>query len=383
MRKSKAISLVLGLALLLFACAQTTTKSTKVAQQAGPITIAVVGPMSGDLAIFGEQIRRGAEKAVADINATGGVLGRQLHLVVHDDECNPPIAARVARELAAAKITFIDGHFCSGSSIPASKIYGAAGILQITPASTNPALTEEAAAAGYATVLRTSGRDDKQGVTAAHWLKKKHAGKSVAILDDGSAYGTEITAVIMRNLAGSSVTVAMRKTFDHNRPDFTALIAALKAKEVTAVYFGAYHKDVAAFVRALRAAGSTAEVLAPDALNTAEFWQLAGAASNGVRYTDGWPGYGPETKSVVAAFRADGFEPEGYTLNSYVAVQAFAAAVAGTNSLDGPKMGAWLRANRVPTIFGELGWDAKGDVTEVYYAWYVWNNGRADIDPDQ
>lgn len=380
--KSACATSFLSLAFLLGACAQS-GKTATTAQKDEAIAIAVVGPMSGDLARFGEQIRRGAEKAVADINAKGGVLGRQLRLEIHDDQCNPPRAERIAKELVANGIAFVDGHFCSGSSIPASKIYGAAGVLQITPASTNPALTEEAAAAGYATVLRIAARDDRQGITAAHWLKRKYAWKSVAILDDGSAYGTEITAVIMHNLAGSSVRVAVRESFERDRTDFSALAAALKAKGVTAIYLGAYHKQIAAFVKALRASGSNAEVLAADVLNTDEFWQLAGAAANGVRYTDGWPGYARASETVVAAFRAEGVEPEGYTLHGYAAVQAFAAAATGTKGTSGPAMGAWLRANRVATVFGDIGWDAKGDIKDFGYAWYVWRGGKAVFDSDQ
>src|SRR5436190_7777276 len=112
------------------------------------ITIAVAGPMTGDLAAFGEQLRRGSEMAVKDINAAGGVNGEQLKLEVGDDQCDPKQAVQVANDLVKKGVKFVAGHFCSGSSIPASAVYIEEGVLQITPASTNPAFTEEPATKG-------------------------------------------------------------------------------------------------------------------------------------------------------------------------------------------------------------------------------------------
>jgi len=379
MQKLNHVLVAAGL-LILAACAQPAQNQPI---ESGDISIAVVGPMSGELAIFGEQVRRGAEMAVADINAKGGVLGQQLILEVRDDQCDPPTAERLARALVAAGVAFVDGHFCSGSSIPASKVYGAAGILQITPASTNPALTEEAAAAGLTTVLRTVGRDDRQGTTAAEWLRFKYAGRKVAMLDDTRAYGREIIAVIERELAGSMVNVAVRESFGPQDRDFTALAARMKAEGIEAIYLGAFHSQIAAFVKALRQVGSTAEVLAPDALNTAEFWQLAGPAANGVRYTDSWGGYPESAEAVVAALRDKGYEPYGYVLSSYAAVEAFAAAATAHRSIDGPAMAAWLKNSPVYTVLGDLDWDWKGDLKHVTYAWYVWKDGKAGLDPDQ
>jgi branched-chain amino acid transport system substrate-binding protein len=379
MRKSKALLAILGIALVLAACAPI----TKPVPTDKAITIAVVGPMSGELATFGEKIRRGAEMAIADINATGGVLGRKLELVVRDDQCDPPTAARIARELVAAGVAFVDGHFCSGSSIPASKVYGAAGILQITPASTNPALTEEAAAAGLTTILRTVGRDDRQGATAADWLRLNYSGKKVAILDDTRDYGREINAVIERELAGSTVRIAIRESFGPYERNFVALAMRMKAEGIEAIYLGAFHAQIAAFVKALRQVGSDAEVLAPDALNTAEFWEMAGSASNGVRYTDSWDRFPDSAKAVIAASQAKGYEPDGYVLTSYAAVEAFAAAARERQSINGPEMAAWLKANPVATVWGDVDWDWKGDLKQVSYAWWVWKDGRATIADDQ
>src|SRR5215813_6225275 len=113
------------------------------------IPIAVVGPVTGSNAALGEQMTRGAKMAVADSNAKGGVLGKKLNLIVADDACDPKQAVNEANRLANNGVKFVDGHFCSGSSIPASAIYNENGILQITPASTNPKFTDDAAEKGW------------------------------------------------------------------------------------------------------------------------------------------------------------------------------------------------------------------------------------------
>ena len=128
------------------------------------ILIGVAGPITGGYAAFGTQLVTGATQAVADLNAKGGVLGQQVKLDVGDDACDPKQAVSVANEFASKKVVFVDGHFCSSSSIPASKVYADEGILQITPASTNPKFTDE----GSWNTFRTCSRDDLQGRVAGH-----------------------------------------------------------------------------------------------------------------------------------------------------------------------------------------------------------------------
>ncbi len=346
------------------------------------VEIAVAGPMSGELAVFGEQLRRGAEAAVDAINEAGGVNGKKLHLTIADDQCDRKKAVRAASNLVGEGVVFVAGHFCSGSSIPASKIYGSEGILQITPSSTNPMLTDEAVSDGVNTVLRTSGRDDRQGSTAVDWLVRRHAGEAVAILDDGSAYGREILAIIKQELPQEKFASVDFVSFSSGQKNFNAEASGFAAKGVKAAYVAGYHDEVAPFAKAMRAAGSDAEIAAPDALNTSEFWSLAGSAGEGVRYSDApYLVDSASAANVVKTFRSDGYEPEGYTLSTYAAVQAFAAAAKGTASFDGRKMGDWLRHNTVPTVIGDLTWDAKGDLTKISYVWYVWHDGRAVVEP--
>jgi branched-chain amino acid transport system substrate-binding protein len=346
------------------------------------VTIAVAGPMTGDLASFGEQLRRGAEMAVADINAAGGVNGEQIKLEIGDDQCDPKQAVQVANDLVKKGVVFVAGHFCSGSSIPASEVYSEEGILQMTPASTNPKFTEDPAAKGIKTIFRSCGRDDKQGSFAGPWLAKTYAGKNVAILDDKSPYGQGLANETQKNMEAAGLKTGLRDTYTAKEKDFSALISKMKDAKVDVVYIGGYHNDVALMVRQAREQGYKADFVSADALNTAEFWSISGPAGEGVRYSDGASAVNLDSaKAVVEKFRAGNYEPEGYTLNSYAAIQAWAAAANIAKSTEGEKVADALHGNTIPTVLGNLQWDAKGDLTEVNYAWYVWHDGKAVQEP--
>lgn len=335
--------------------------------------------MTGDLAAFGEQLRRGAQQAVADLNAEGGVLGKQLRLVIGDDQCDPKRAVMVANDLARQGVVFVDGHFCSGSSIPASKVYEAEGtIVQITPSSTNPRLTED----GMATLFRVCGRDDRQGTFAGDWLVENYPGGKIAIVDDGSAYGGGLARETESTIKKKGVSIALRDSYVQRQRDFSPLIAKLKAAKIDAVYVGGYHNDIGLLVRQAREQGFAGSFAAADAINTAEFWSIAGAAADGVRFTDASSQVNlVSAKSAVEKFRGAGYEPEGYTLGSYAAVQAWAAAAEIAGSTDAAKVADALHSATIPTVIGDLSWDAKGDLTRVNYAWFVWQNGRYSEEP--
>jgi branched-chain amino acid transport system substrate-binding protein len=252
----------------------------------------------------------------------------------------------------------------------------------MTPASTNPAFTEGPAAKGIKTIFRTCGRDDKQGSFAGPWLAKTYAGKNVAILDDKSAYGQGLANETEKNAKAAGLEPKMRDTYTAKEKDFSALISKMKDSKIDAVYIGGYHNDVALMVRQAREQGYKADFISADALNTAEFWSISGPAGEGVRYSDAASAVNLDSaKPVVEKFRAQNYEPEGYTLNSYAAIQAWAAAANIAKSTEGEKVAEALHGNKIPTVIGELQWDEKGDLTEVNYAWYVWANGKAVQEP--
>jgi branched-chain amino acid transport system substrate-binding protein len=341
------------------------------------ITIASAGPMTGQYAAFGAQLKRGAEMAVADINARGGVMGRKLKLEIGDDACDPKQAVAVANQLATKKVAFVAGHFCSSSSIPASQIYNEAGIIQITPASTNPRLTDEAAAKGWNNVFRTCGRDDAQGTIAGQWLAKNYPKGKVAIIHDKSTYGKGLADETKKAMNAAGLQETMYEAITQGDKDFTALISKMKQAGIEVIYHGGYHTEGGLMVRQAREQGLRAVFMSGDALVDNEFWKITGAAGQGTIMTFAPdPRKAPTAKSVVEKFRAQGFDPEGYTLYTYSAIQVWAAAVEKTKSLDVNKLSAAIRGNKFNTVIGDLQYDRKGDVSNAKYVFYIWDNGE-------
>ena len=347
------------------------------AAQAQDIVIASAGPMTGQYAIFGEQLKRGAELAVENINAKGGVLGRKLKLEIGDDACDPKQAVAVANQLASKKVALVAGHFCSSSSIPASAVYNENNILQITPASTNPALTEDAAKKGWKNVFRTCGRDDAQGLIAGKFLANRYKGKKVAIIHDKSAYGKGLADETKKAMNAAGLKEAMYEAITQGDKDFTALISKMKSQKVEAMYLGGYHTEAGLLVRQAKEQGLNALLVSGDALVTDEFWKITGKAGEGTLMT-----FAPDprkeanAKDVVAQFKAKNYDPEGYTLYTYAAIQAWAEAATKAKSLSTAEVAKALRGNKYKTVIGTLDFNAKGDIVNPIYIFYVWKDGK-------
>jgi len=339
------------------------------------ITIAVAGPMTGDYAPFGLQMKAGAEQAIADINASGGVNGEQVKLVIEDDACNPSQARSVAERLASRKVALVAGHFCSGSSIPASEVYFDEGILQISPASTNPDFTEKRRGPG---IYRVCGRDDAQGTVAGKYMAENYKGKNVAILNDKSAYGKGLadeTAKAM-NAAGLKEVINESYTAGQGAADYLALVSKLKLANIDAVYIGGYHKEAGLILRQMRDQGLQAQMISGDALNSKQFWEITGDAGEGMMFTfSPDPRKLPTAADIVKKFEAKKIDPEGYTLYTYAAVQVWKAAVTEAKSIDTKKIIPILDKNNFDTVLGSIKFDGKGDVTDAAYVFYKWKNG--------
>jgi len=359
---------------LMFATAAVMALAVSATAQAD-IKIATAGPMTGQYASFGEQMQRGAKMAVEDLNAKGGVLGQKLSLEIGDDACDPKQAVAVANKFVADGVIFVAGHFCSGSSIPASKVYEEEGVLQISPASTNPKLTEE----GGDNVFRTCGRDDQQGIVAGNLLADEYGSKKIAILHDKTAYGKGLADETKAQLNNRGVTEAMYEAYTAGEKDYTALISKMKAAGVDVMYVGGYHTEAGLMVRQAREQGYNVQLVSGDALVTDEYWKITGDAGAGTLMTfSPDPRKNPSAAPVVAKFRAQNYEPEGYTLYTYGAIQAWAQAVEKAGSTDLKQSIASLRANKFDTVLGNIGFDGKGDVTAPGYVWYIWQNGQYD-----
>ncbi|OHC75863.1 MAG: branched chain amino acid ABC transporter substrate-binding protein [Rhodospirillales bacterium RIFCSPLOWO2_12_FULL_58_28] len=339
------------------------------------IAIAVAGPITGQYASFGEQMYKGAETAVADLNAKGGVLGRQLKLIVGDDACDPKQAVAVANKMASDGVVFVAGHFCSGSSIPASKVYAEEGILQISPASTNPALTDE----GNPNVFRTCGRDDRQGAVAGDYLADKFPGKKIAILHDKTTYGKGLADETGKQLAKRGVKEAMYEAYAAGEKDYSAIVTKLKAAAIDVLYIGGYHTEAGLIIRQAHEQGYKPQLVSGDALIVSEYWQISGDAGEGTLMTFGPdPRRNPAAVPVVEKLRKGGYEPEGYTLYTYAAIQAWAQAAETAGSAAPAKVIPALHSGRFDTVIGTFGFDKKGDITAPGYVFYKWSKGKYD-----
>jgi branched-chain amino acid transport system substrate-binding protein len=348
------------------------------AAEDGRIVIGLAGPMSGDFETYGAEMRRGAELAVADLNARGGVLGRKLVLEIADDRCGINEADRAATELIQKGVVFVDGHFCSGSTIRGSKIYAPAGVLQITPSSTNSLVTDNAALDKVKTLFRVVGRDDAQGVFAADWLAEAYAGQPIAVVSDGSVYGRGIARKLVARLKEKGIAPVIDGEFTQGQTSYYGLTEALKKVKPAILYVAAYHDDIGRLAWSLRVARLDTPVVGPDVLNNPEFWSFSQARGSGVRYSDlALAIERPEAADVAARLREQGVEPSNYSLNAYAAVQVFAAGAEATEGTDAAKIAEYLRQNSVKTILGELTWDEKGDLRQPDYIWYVWQDGLA------
>jgi len=337
------------------------------------IIIATAGPMAGTNAAFGEEVRRGAELAVDDINAAGGVNGERLVLLVEDDACDPRKAAEVAAKFIEAGAIFIAGHFCSGASMPAAKLYADAGVVLMSPASTNPKLTDE----GGWNVFRTVARDDAQGDAAAGVIATHFAGKKVAIVRDKAAYGAALAARFSAALPAGT-EIVLDETYASDSKEFGDLALRLTSAGPEVVYLAGAYPEAAQIVRAMREAGSEAQFIGADSLLREKFYAIAKESAAGTLASFAPdPMRLPAAQGLVRRFVAKGYQPEGATLYTYAAVQAFAAAAQATGGTDGRQIASWLRqGHAIATAVGEISFDAKGDVARPRYTWYRWREGR-------
>jgi branched-chain amino acid transport system substrate-binding protein len=337
------------------------------------IVLAVAGPMTGQYSAFGEQMRRGAEQAVADINAKGGVGGHKLRLEVGDDSCDPKQAVSIANQFASRGVIFVAGHYCSSTSIPASDVYQQEGLVQISPASTNPALTER----GLSNIFRLCGRDDQQGPAAAEFIAKRFPGKRVAIVHDNQAYSKGLADQTKTRLNALGITEVLYDTVTPGERDYSSIVTKLKAGQVDVLYYGGYHSEAGLIVRQMREQGMDTRLIAGDALVTQEYWSITGPAGNGTMMSfSPDPRKNPLATNLVKGFRDAGYEPEGYTLYTYATVQVFAQAAGNGQALTGPALVSALRSGQFETVLGPLGFDAKGDVKAPGYVFYEWRDGK-------
>ncbi|EPU7930044.1 branched-chain amino acid ABC transporter substrate-binding protein [Escherichia coli] len=367
------------------------------------IKVAVVGAMSGPVAQYGDQEFTGAEQAVADINAKGGIKGNKLQIVKYDDACDPKQAVAdinakggikgnklqivkyddacdpkqavaVANKVVNDGIKYVIGHLCSSSTQPASDIYEDEGILMITPAATAPELT----ARGYQLILRTTGLDSDQGPTAAKYILEKVKPQRIAIVHDKQQYGEGLARAVQDGLKKGNANVVFFDGITAGEKDFSTLVARLKKENIDFVYYGGYHPEMGQILRQARAAGLKTQFMGPEGVANVSLSNIAGESAEGLLVTKP-KNYDqvPANKPIVDAIKAKKQDPSGaFVWTTYAALQSLQA---GLNQSDDPaEIAKYLKANSVDTVMGPLTWDEKGDLKGFEFGVFDWHaNGTA------
>ncbi len=337
------------------------------------IKLGVAGPITGPNAAFGAQLVNGAEQAVADINAAGGINGQKVELLKGDDVSDPKQGVSVANKFVGDGVKFVVGNFNSSVSIPSSDVYADNGILQITPASTNPQLTDK----GKWNVFRTCGRDDQQGEVAGKYLAENAKGKKVAVIHDKTTYGKGLADETKKAMNKLGVKEVLYEGINVGEKDFSALVSKIKASGADFVYWGGLHTEGGLIVRQMRDQGVKAVMMSGDGITSDEFSAIGGPGVEGTLMTfPPNPMKRPEAAEVVKKFEAKNFKPEAYTLYTYAAVQIYKQAIEQAKSTDPKKVAEVMHAGKpFKTVIGDIAYDKKGDITRPDYVMYTWKKG--------
>ena len=339
------------------------------------VKLGVAGPITGGQAKNGQDLKEGTLLAVEEWNARGGVLGKKIEMVVRDDEALPKNAPSVARELVDAGVFGVIGHFNSGSTIPASEVYHQAGVVTITPASTNTYVTDR----NYPDVFRVCGRDDQQGRTAADFIANVMKAKKVAVFDDKTAYGKGLADECAKALKGR-VEVCLREGFDVAERNFRPYLTKLKDAGVDLWYFGGIYEQAAPMLIQASQLGIKAPMMSGDGVHgyQADFIDKVGAAANGTLTTFpdtlAAPGYAEFSRKYKERFKA---EPGPYAIYSYASAGILLESARKAGSMDGEKVAAAMHAGKFETPLGTIAFDEKGDVKGAdYYKVWVIKDGK-------
>ncbi len=342
-----------------------------VAHAEDTIKIAVAGPITGPVAQYGDMQMSGAKMAVEQLNAKGGINGKKLEAVLIDDVCEPKQAVAVANQIVNQKIKYVVGHLCSGSTQPASKLYEEEGILMITPAATNPAITQQ----GYKMVFRTIGTDDQQGPTAGRYIAGTVKPKKLAIIHDKQQYGEGIAKEVDKTVKAAGIKPVLFEGISKGQTDFSALITKMKKDGVDFVYYGGYHPELGLLLRQSKEQGFTAKYMGPEGVGNKDISAIAGPASEGLLVT--LPAdfsTDPANADLVKAFKDKNQDPSGpFVMPSYSAVQIITDAIQGAKTEDAVKLADYIRKNSFQTPIGKVAFKDNGDLKEFEFVIFTWH----------
>lgn len=342
-------------------------------KQEAVIKIGVAGPMTGDQAKMGTDFKNGVLLAVEEWNAKGGVLGKKIEIMIADDQHDPKQAVSVANKLVNDGAAGIIGHFNSSCSIPASDVYNRAGIPMITPASTNPQLTEK----GYKGVFRVCGRDDQQGKIGADFVINSLTIKRVAIVHDKTTYGQGL-ADEFRKFVQDKVAVVYYGGMIQGDKDFKTVLTSMKEKKPELIYFGGIYPEAGLLVKQARELDIRVPFMSGDGTIDPKFIEIAGAkAAEGTYLTfSPDPRNIPTAKAFIDNYQKRFGEIGPYSIYAYDSANILFTAIREAGSAEGNKVIDRLHSLEFSGALGGLKFNEKGDVTVASYVVWITRDGK-------
>ena len=342
---------------------------------ADTIKLGVAGAHSGDLASYGLPTVKAAELVVKEINAKGGILGRQVELLVDDDVCKPEVATNTATKLVSQKVDVVIGHICSGATKAALGIYKDAKVIAISPSATNPDLTQSGQ---YPNFYRTIASDDAQALLEVNFAIGKLKVKKIAVLHDKGDYGKGLAEYAKKFIEETKkATVVLFEGITPGAVDYSAVVQKIKRSGAEAVIFGGYHPEASSIVSQMRKKDMKIHFISDDGVKDDTFIKVAQKYAEGVYAT------GPKDTSknplAIAAIEAHkkayGADPGAFFLNGYAAAQAILAAIQKAGSTDYAAVGKALQTEFVETPLGKIKFDKRGDAIGVGFSMYQVRKG--------
>lgn len=329
---------------------------------ADKITIALAGPLTGPVTQYGTMQNVGAMMAIEHFNAQGGFNGKQIEFATYDDVCEPKQAVTVANKIVNDGVKFVIGHLCSGSTLPAAKIYDENGIVMITPASTAPELTQN----GYTTIFRTIGTDAQSAPASAKHILEVLKPKNIALLHDKQQYGQGLAEGVKKDLEAAGVKPVIFEGVNAGQSDFSALITKMKNQGVDFVYWGGYHPELGLIMRQGADQGFKPIYMGADGIDNPDLFATAGAAAEGVLATVPVNFSSlPENKSIIDAIAAKGQDGTGpFVMPAYSAVKVLVDASNIAKSDDPEVIAKTMRENTFDTPIGKIGFQESGDLKD-------------------
>ena len=348
-------------------------------QQAGggsEVKIGHVGPLTGGIAHLGKDNENGARLAIEEANAAKiKIDGKEVKFVfvAEDDQADPKVGATVAQKLVDAKVSGVVGHLNSGTSIPASPIYSQAGIPVISGSATNPKLTEQ----GFKTQFRVVGRDDQQGPAVAQYLADNNKPKTVAVIDDATAYGEGIANEVEKTLKAAKIAVLPREKGTDKTTDWKAILTKLRGRNPDAVFYGGMDATGGPLMKQGRELGIKAVFAFGDGACTDDMAKFAGEAAEGLLCSQaGLPPQAADKKFLDAYKKKFNVDPILYAPFTYDAANLLIDAMKRANSADPAKYLPELAKMSYKGATGQIAFDEKGDRKDAEMTIFTMKDGK-------